>query len=275
MKMTTETRYALDPASAEKLDTEGLRAHFHVPNLFQPGQINLTYTHYDRMVLGGVMPGGSALVLDNMPETGTASILDRREMGVLVIEGSGRVEATGQNFDMAKGDLLYLAMGSGPVTFSGAAKFYLVSTPAHRACQSRLITVAEARRVEMGTKEQANERVIIQFLHPEVHETCQLTMGYTQFQPGSVWNTMPAHLHDRRMEAYLYFELDGDARVFHFMGRPQQTRHLVMANEDAVISPPWSIHSGAGTSSYTFCWAMAGDNADFTDMDMVPMEDLR
>ena len=275
MKTRTETRYALDPASAEKLDTDGLRAHFHVPDLFQPGQINLTYTHYDRMVLAGVVPGDRPLVLDHVPETGTASILDRREMGVLVIAGSGRVEAAGQVHDMAKGDLLYLAKGSGPVTFSGAAKFYLVSTPAHRACQSRLITVAEARRVEMGTNEQANERVIIQFLHPDVHETCQLTRGYTQFRPGSVWNTMPAHLHDRRMEAYLYFELADEARVFHFMGRPQQTRHLVIANEEAVISPPWSIHAGSGTSSYTFCWAMAGDNTDFTDMDMVAMGDLR
>lgn len=273
--MTNETRYALDPTSAEKLDTEGLRAHFHVPDLFQPGQIKLVYTHYDRMVLGGVMPGDTSLVLDHMPEAGTASILDRREMGVLVIQGTGQVMAAGQSYDMSKGDLLYLARGSGPITFSGAAKFYLVSTPAHRTCQSRLIRVTEARRVEMGTKEQANERVIIQFLHPDVHETCQLTMGYTQFQPGSVWNTMPAHLHDRRMEAYLYFEVQDDARVFHFMGRPEQTRHIVMANEEAVISPPWSIHSGAGTSSYTFCWAMAGDNTDFTDMDMVAMADLR
>jgi len=258
--MTNETRYALDPTSAEALDTEGLRAHFHVPGLFQPGEIKLVYTHYDRMILGGVMPDGGTLTLDHMPETKTPSILDRREMGVLVIDGTGTVSAAGQTFDMEKGNLLYLGMGAGPITFTGDAKFYLVSTPAHRTCETRLIKVEDARRVEMGSKEQANERVIIQFLHPDVHETCQLTMGYTQFQPGSVWNTMPAHLHDRRMEAYLYFEVD---------------RHIVMANEEAVISPPWSIHSGAGTSSYTFCWAMAGDNVDFTDMDMVPMEALR
>ena len=210
-----------------------------------------------------------------MPETGTASVLDRREMGVLVVEGSGAISAAGAEHAMEKGDLLYLAMGSGPVRFAGEAKFYLVSTPAHRACETRLITVGEARRVEMGSKDQANERVIIQFLHPEVHETCQLTMGYTQFAPGSMWNTMPAHLHDRRMEAYLYFDLAPEARVFHLMGRPEETRHIVVANEEAVISPPWSIHSGAGTGSYTFCWAMAGDNTDFTDMDMVAMEDLR
>ena len=273
--MKNETRYAFDPVSAEKLDTEGLRSEFHVPGLFQSGRIMLVYTHYDRMVLGGVWPDGAPLVLDHMAETGTKSILDRREMGVLIIEGGGEVEAAGETYSMAKGDLLYLAMGSGPVSFSGDAKFYLVSTPAHRACQSRLIHVDEARRLELGSKEEANERVIIQFLHPDVHDTCQLTMGYTQFKPGSVWNTMPAHLHDRRMEAYLYFELDDEARVFHFMGRPQATRHIVVANEEAVISPPWSIHSGVGTSSYTFCWAMAGDNTDFTDMDMVKMEDLR
>ena len=273
--MKTETRYAIDPTSAEALDTEGLRDHFHVPDLFAPGEIRIVYTHYDRMILGGVMPDGATLTLDAIPETKTPSILERREMGVLIIEGTGAVEAAGTTYEMKKGDLLYLGKGSGPIAFKGEAKFYLVSTPAHRACESRLIPVDEARRVEMGSKEQANERVIIQFLHPEVHETCQLTMGYTQFAPGSLWNTMPAHLHDRRMEAYLYFEVPDDARVFHFMGRPEATRHIVMANEEAVISPPWSIHSGAGTSSYTFCWAMAGDNVDFTDMDMVPMEALR
>jgi 4-deoxy-L-threo-5-hexosulose-uronate ketol-isomerase len=273
--MKTETRYAIDPPSAEALDTAGLRAHFHVPDLFEPGAVRLVYTHYDRMILGGACPGGGTLTLDHVAEAGTATMLERREMGVLVIEGAGTVTAGGQDHGMEKGDLLYLAMGSGPVSFAGEAKFYLVSTPAHRACETRLITVAEARRVELGSKEQANERVIIQFLHPEVHETCQLTMGYTQFAPGSLWNTMPAHLHDRRMEAYLYFDLDPEARVFHFMGRPQETRHIVVADQEAVISPPWSIHSGAGTGSYTFCWAMAGDNTDFTDMDMVAMEDLR
>lgn len=273
--MTTETRHAIDPTSAEQLDTEGLRSHFHVPNLFRPGELNLVYSHYDRMIIGGAMPNGAALTLDHVAETGTASILDRREMGVLVVSGTGTVSTNKAAHEMSKGDLLYLSMGTGPVTFDGDAKFYIVSTPAHRACQTRLIKVEEARRVELGSKEQANERVIIQFLHPEVHETCQLSMGYTQFSPGSMWNTMPAHVHDRRMEAYLYFDLAPEARVFHFMGRPEATRHIVVANEQAVISPPWSIHCGAGTNAYTFCWAMAGDNTDFTDMDMVPMEALR
>ena len=171
-----------------------------------------------------------------------------------------------------RGEML---MDGKPVTFSGPGRFYILSAPAHRACPSRLITVKDARRVELGSAETSNERVILQFLHPEVAESCQLLMGYTQFAPGSVWNTMPAHVHDRRMEAYLYFELGPDQRVFHFMGKPDETRHLVMANEDAVVSPPWSIHCGAGTGAYTFCWAMAGDNVDFTDMDMVAMGDLR
>ncbi|TFL17396.1 5-dehydro-4-deoxy-D-glucuronate isomerase [Jannaschia formosa] len=273
--MTTQTRYAIDPTSAEAMGTEDLRAHFHVPGLFRPGEVTLVYTHYDRMIVGGAMPEGAALTLDHVAEAGTASVLDRREMGVLAVEGSGTVSAAGQSHAMEKGDVLYLAMGSGPVTFEGEAKFYIVSTPAHRACQTRLIRPGEARRVELGSKDQANERVIIQFLHPEVHETCQLSMGYTQFSPGSMWNTMPAHLHDRRMEAYLYFDLAPQARVFHLMGRPEATRHIVVANEEAVISPPWSIHAGAGTNAYSFCWAMAGDNTDFTDMDMVPMEALR
>ncbi len=270
-----QTRYAIDPTSAEALGTEELRAHFHVPGLFVPGEIKLVYSHYDRMILGGVMPAGGALILNEVPETKTPSLLDRREIGILVISGRGDVAAAGKSYSMEKGNLLYLAMGSGPITFSGDAKFYLVSTPAHRACETRLIKVDEAKRVVLGSPEQANERVIIQFLHPDVHETCQLTMGYTQFKPGSIWNTMPAHLHDRRMEAYLYFDVDEGARVFHFMGRPEATRHIVVGNEEAVISPPWSIHSGAGTSAYTFCWAMAGDNVDFTDMDMVPMKDLK
>ncbi len=273
--LTVETRHAIDPATAKGLDTAGLRSHFHADGLFADGEIRLVYTHYDRLVLGGAVPAGGSLVLDHVKECGTPSILDRREMGILNIGESGMVSAGGTDYTVNKGDVLYLGMGSGPVTLSGAGRFYILSAPAHRSCPSKLIRIEDARRVEMGSAETSNERVILQFLHPEVAESCQLLMGYTQFAPGSVWNTMPAHLHDRRMEAYLYFELDADQRVFHFMGQPDETRHLVMANEDVVISPPWSIHCGAGTGAYTFCWAMAGDNVDFTDMDMVAMGDLR
>ena len=273
--LRTETRHAIDPASARSLDTEMLRRHFHKGGLFAEGTIDLVYTHYDRVILGSAVPSGEPLVLDHVPETGTASFLDRREMGVLNIGGAGEVSVGGTAHAVGAGEVLYVGMGSGPVTFSGAGRFYIVSCPAHRACPVRLVTQAEARKVELGARETANERVIRQFLHPEVVDTCQLVMGVTSFAKGSLWNTMPAHLHDRRMEAYLYYDMPADRRVFHFMGEPSQTRHLVMANEEAVISPPWSIHCGAGTGSYTFCWAMAGDNVDFTDMDMVAMEDLR
>ena len=275
MTVTTSTRYAVDPSHAKTLDTEGLRDHFHVGGLFKPGEITLVYSHYDRFVLGGAVPDGGALVLDRVAETGTGTFLERREMGVLNIGDPGEVTVGDESFRLDANELLYVGMGSGPVTFSGNGRFYLVSTPAHRRCPTRHLRASDGKRVELGSREAANERVIIQFLHPDVTETCQLTMGYTQFMPGSLWNTMPAHLHDRRMEAYMYYQLDTDARVFHFMGQPSETRHIVMRNEEAVISPPWSIHSGAGTGSYTFCWAMAGDNTDFTDMDMVPMEALR
>ena len=271
----TQTRYAIDPATAKTLGTEDLRSHFHVGGLFAVDEINLVYSHYDRLILGSAVPGSGTLTLDHMPETGTQGFLDRREMAVLNIGETGTVTVAGETYTLARGEVLYIGMGSGAVAFSGAGRFYLLSAPAHRACPTTHIRESDARRVEMGSREQANERVILQILHPEVCESCQLLMGYTQFAPGSVWNTMPAHLHDRRMEAYLYFDIAPEQRVFHIMGDPSETRHLVMANEEAVISPPWSIHCGAGTGAYTFCWAMAGDNVDFTDMDMVAMEDLR
>ncbi len=273
--LTVETRYAIDPETAKGLDTAGLRSHFHAGGLFADGEIRLVYSHYDRLIMGGAVPGNGSLTLDHVAECGTASILDRREMGILNIGETGTVSAGGKEHTVAKGDVLYIGMGSGPVTFSGPGRFYVLSAPAHRACPTKLITVKDARRVELGSAETSNERVILQFLHPEVAESCQLLMGYTQFASGSVWNTMPAHVHDRRMEAYLYFDMGPEQRVFHFMGKPEETRHMVIANEEAIISPPWSIHCGAGTGAYTFCWAMAGDNTDFTDMDMVAMEDLR
>lgn len=273
--LKTQTRHAIDPATAKTLDTTELRDHFHVGGLFRDGEVNLVYSHYDRLILGSAVPSGGTLTLDTVKETGTPSILDRREMGILNIGDTGTVTVGGKDYSLENGEVLYIGMGAGPVTFGGKGRFYVLSAPAHQTHPTKLIKLADARRVEMGARETANERVIIQFLHPEVCQSCQLLMGYTQFAEGSVWNTMPAHLHDRRMEAYLYFQLPADSRVFHLMGEPSETRHIVMANEEAVISPPWSIHAGAGTSSYTFCWAMAGDNVDFTDMDMIAMGDLR
>jgi 4-deoxy-L-threo-5-hexosulose-uronate ketol-isomerase len=273
--LTVETRHAMDPEAARRLDTDGLRRAFHAGGLFADGEVRLVYTHYDRMIVGGAVPAGGALALDHVKETGTASVLDRREMAILNIGPPGTVEAGGTSHAMGKGDVLYLGRGSGPVTFSGAGRFYILSAPAHATFPARLIRIGEAKQVRLGASETSNERTIYQFVHPDVMESCQLVVGYTQFAPGSVWNTMPAHLHDRRMEAYLYFDLAEDARVFHFMGEPQETRHLVMRNEEAVISPPWSIHCGCGTGAYTFCWAMAGDNVDYRDVEMVAMESLR
>ncbi|KIN62906.1 4-deoxy-L-threo-5-hexosulose-uronate ketol-isomerase [Sulfitobacter noctilucicola] len=269
-----QTRYAIDPETAKTFDTAKLRDHFHVSDLFAEDEIRLVYSHYDRLIMGSAVPASGPLVLDNVAETGTSTFLERREMAALNLGDAGTITVGGQTHQVGNGEVLYIGMGAGPVTLE-SGRFYLLSAPAHRTCPTKLITLADARRIEMGARETANERVIIQFLHPDVCESCQLLMGYTQFAPGSVWNTMPAHVHDRRMEAYLYFDVPQDQRVFHIMGTPEETRHIVMANEEAVISPPWSIHCGAGTASYTFCWAMAGDNVDFTDMDMVAMEDLR
>lgn len=270
-----KTRYAIDPATAKGLDTQGLRDHFHVGDLFESGEIKLVYSHYDRLIIGSAVPTNADIKLDNVPETGTGSILERREMGILNIGETGAVSVGGETYSVGNGEVLYVGKGAGEITFSAPGRFYILSAPAHKTYPTKLIKIEDAKRVELGSQETANERVIIQLLHPDVCESCQLLMGYTQFAPGSVWNTMPAHVHDRRMEAYLYFDMSDEQRVFHFMGKPEETRHIVVANEEAVISPPWSIHSGAGTGSYTFCWAMAGDNVDFTDMDMIAMEDLR
>jgi 4-deoxy-L-threo-5-hexosulose-uronate ketol-isomerase len=273
--LQTHTRYAIHPATAKTLDTDQLRDHFLVDGLFADGKIKLIYSHYDRLILGSAVPGSGTLTLDKVAETGTATFLERREMAVLNVGGTGTVSVAGDTHSLDKGEVLYIGMGAGPIDFAGAGRFYILSAPAHRTCPTRLIKISDARRVEMGASETSNKRVILQFLHPEVADSCQLLMGYTQLSEGSVWNTMPSHTHDRRMEAYLYFDMPVDRRVFHMMGEPTQTRHIVMANEEAVISPPWSVHAGAGTGSYTFCWAMAGDNVDFTDMDMIPMEALR
>ncbi len=272
--LTVETRHAIDPATAKGMDTEALRKHFHVGGLFQDGEIRLIYTHYDRMIVGGAVPGAGSLTLDKVAEAGTPTILDRREMVIVNIGDAGTVTADAE-YEMGRGDMLYLGMGVGPVTFSGEGRFYILSAPAHQTYPSRLVKIDEAATVELGSIETSNERVIYQFIHPDVMKSCQLVVGMTKLAPGSVWNTMPAHLHDRRMEAYLYVDLPEDARVMHFMGRPDETRHLVVKNEEGAISPPWSIHSGAGTSNYTFIWAMAGDNVDYRDVEMVAMGDLR
>ncbi len=273
--LTVRTIHAVDAETAKTYDTARLREKFHVSDTFADGEIRLTYTHYDRMIVGGAVPAGQNLVLDHVPETGTPSFLDRREMGILNIGDAGTVSAGGETYEMNRGEILYLPVGAGAITFGGNGRFYVTSSPAHRVTVAKLIRQEDARKVELGSAETANDRTIYQCIHPDVVDSCQLVMGYTQLHNGSVWNTMPAHTHDRRMEAYLYFDIAEGQRVFHFMGEADETRHMVMSEEDIAISPPWSIHCGAGTGSYTFCWVMAGDNVDFTDMDMIPMEDLR
>lgn len=273
--LTVQTRHAVHQDHAKGMDTATLRQHFLTEGLFADGEIRLVYTHYDRFVMGAAVPAGGQLTLDKVAETRTPSFLDRREMGIVNIGSAGTVIAAGKTYTMNTGDVLYLGMGSGAVTFAGAGRYYITSAPAHRTCPSRLVTMAQAIEVNLGAPDTANERTIRQFIHPKVMGSCQLVMGYTTLHTGSVWNTMPPHTHDRRMEAYLYFGMAPQARVLHLMGEPTETRHMFVANEQGVLSPPWSIHSGAGIGTYQFIWAMAGDNVDFTDMDMLDAGDLQ
>lgn len=278
--MRVDIRQAVGPEAAKAFDTAELRKNFLVETLFVPGEIRLDYTHLDRLVVGGAMPVSEGVALEPIRETGTPGFLDRREMTVVNVGGPGEVVAGGDSFTLQHRDMLYLGKGTAGVRFASVekerpAKFYLLSAPAHKEIPSRLIRIGDAKRIDLGARATSNERSIYQFVHPDVMESCQLVVGMTVLAEGSVWNTMPCHVHDRRSEAYLYFGLPESARVFHFMGEPSETRHLVVANEQAILSPGWSIHSGAGTSNYSFIWAMAGDNVDYTDVDMIAMEDLR
>ena len=271
------SRHAIDPSAAAAMGTDELRHNFHIGGLFSQGKINLTYTHYDRMIVGGAMPGKTPLKLEAIKPTGTKNFLDRRELVAVNVGDAGTVTVSGEAHKLGLRDMIYVGLGE-EVSFSSddaskPAKFYLLSAPAHRACPTKLLTIANAKRLDLGSQETSNERSIFQFT--TTIETCQLVVGMTQLAKGSVWNTMPAHIHDRRMEVYLYFDLADNARVFHFMGEPEETRHIVMANEEAVLSPVWSIHSGAGTSNYAFVWAMAGDNVDYADVDPVPLGEMR
>ena len=273
--LSVETRHAIDPKSAKTFDTQALRDNFLVSDIFADGEIRLIYTHYDRMIVGGAVPAGAALTLDKVTEAGTDSVLDRREMTVVNIGAAGLVSVADTEYAMEKGDMLYIGKGAGAITFSGAGRYYILSAPAHKTFPNRLIKIEESAVVELGEAATSNKRKIHQFVHPLVMESCQLVVGMTMLEPGSVWNTMPAHVHDRRMEAYLYIDVPDDQGVIHLMGEPTETRHMVVRNEQGAISPPWSIHSGAGTSNYTFIWAMAGDNVDYTDMDFIDMDDMR
>lgn len=280
MNIDYENRYAIGHNEAKGFDTEQLRANFLADDLFQQDKIKLVYTHYERFIVGGAVPVAQSLSLDAIDPLKAQHFLDRRELGVINIGGSGVVVVDGQEFQLDNKEALYVGAGNKSVTFASVneanpAKFYLNSAPAHKSYPNKKITTADANKLELGSLETSNERTIYQLIINSVVETCQLQMGMTSLKPGSVWNTMPAHQHDRRMEAYLYFDLAEDQAVSHFMGEPKQTRLIWTANEQAVISPPWSIHSGAGTTNYTFIWGMAGENLDYDDMDKYGPTELR
>lgn len=275
-----EQRYASSPSALPLANTAQLRTEFLIESVFRPDSITATYSHYDRMLLGGIMPVRHPLDLPNYGELKADFFLERREIGIINVGGPGAVMANSVTYELAKLDCLYVGQGCEIVTFSShdpeqPAQFYYLSAPAHQTYATRLVTSAEATPVELGSSETVNQRTIYKYVHMDGAESCQLVMGLTVLKPGSVWNTMPAHTHDRRSEAYLYFDLPADQRVIHLMGQPTETRHLVVADRQAIISPPWSIHSGCGTSHYSFIWGMAGENKQFTDMDAVPISALR
>lgn len=276
-----ETRYTHSPKDIEHYSTEELRREFLVEKVFVPGDIRLTYTHNDRMIFGGVTPTTEALEIVLTDELGVDYFLERRELGIINIGGSGTIEIDGQKESMKKQDGYYIGKETKQVIFASddpqkPAKFYISSVPAHKKYPNVKISIDQIRPMETGAGETLNERKIYQYIHPNVCESCQLQMGYTILEPGSAWNTMPSHTHERRMEAYVYFDYaNEDTRVFHMMGKPDETKHLVVNQEQAVISPSWSIHSGIGTSNYSFIWAMCGENITYTDMDMVSMDQLK
>jgi 4-deoxy-L-threo-5-hexosulose-uronate ketol-isomerase len=271
---------AIDPVRAQSMNTAELREAFLLANLFQPDEIILAYSENDRAVIGSAIPVQKKLALTTAKELAANYFAERREIGVLNIGGAGQVAVEAQTFDLANRDMLYIGRGAKEIIFSSEsqstpAAFFLMSFPAHQTYPTRLARFSEAAAVRLGAPENANQRTIYKYIHPGGVQSCQLVMGFTQMQNGSIWNTMPPHTHARRMEVYLYFDVPESARVFHFIGKPEETRHLVIANRQAVISPSWSIHSGAGTSAYAFCWAMGGENQAFEDMDAVRIDQLR
>jgi 4-deoxy-L-threo-5-hexosulose-uronate ketol-isomerase len=277
-----EIRQPIHSEHMRSLDTEGLRRHFLVQDLFLPDQVTLTYSQIDRIIVGGIMPvsGGVAFSADLGRHTGTDFFLQRRELGLINIGGAARVVVDGETFEVDGREALYIGQGAKALEFFSVdagqpAKLYFNCAPAHTAYPHRKVTLAQASPETLGAAATSNRRTIYKFLVPDVLPTCQLSMGMTQLEPGNMWNTMPCHTHDRRMEVYFYFDMAPDATVFHMMGEPTQTRHIVVRNEQAVINPSWSIHSGVGTQAYTFIWGMVGENQVFKDMDHVPMTTLR
>ena len=275
-----QIRYSPNRSDYPKLNTDELRSSFLIESLFTPGRVELVYTDADRAIVGSAVPAGGPLELGADAELRAACFCERRELGVLNIGGEGAVAVDGKPFDLGNLDCLYIGRGSRDISFSSLsvsnpAAFYLLSYPAHAPYPTALARSGEATRVELGAAADANRRTIHKYIHPAGLKSCQLVMGYTQLHEGAVWNTMPPHTHSRRSEVYLYFGVGPNRRVMHFMGAPRQTRHLVVADRQAVISPSWSIHCGCGTGAYSFCWGMGGENQAFEDMDLVPVETLK
>ncbi|MBO0951425.1 5-dehydro-4-deoxy-D-glucuronate isomerase [Fibrella forsythiae] len=273
-------RHAIGLNELKHSTTESLRADFLIESLFEANTIQAVYTHYDRVIVGGALPTTESVTLPTYDNLKSTYFLERRELGIINVGGSGSVTVDGTVHSLNKLDGLYVGKGCQDVSFQSAeaadpARFFLMSAPAHAVHPTAKLAKEEANPTRLGARETANERTIYKYIHAAGLASCQLVMGLTVLESGSIWNTMPAHVHDRRMETYLYFDVPADHRVFHLMGPPDQTRHIVVANHQAILSPPWSIHSGAGTASYSFIWGMAGENLDFADMDFAPISTLR
>ena len=280
MAISYEVRYAASPKEVQGFNTQELRDEFLVQNLLEANQLKLVYSHYDRFIVGGAVPTENSIELEAIDPLKAQYFLERRELGIINIGGSGSVSVDGTVYQLNHKEALYVGQGNKKVVFSSdsvaaPAQFYLNSTPAHKSFPTKKIGINDVEVVELGAPETANARTLRKYIVNSVVDVCQLQMGMTTLKPGSVWNTMPAHVHDRRMEVYLYIEVAEDQAVCHFMGQPQETRHIWMANNEAVISPPWSVHSGSGTSNYTFIWGMAGENLDYGDMDVCKINELR
>lgn len=278
--MTLKVRYASHPEDAKQYGTDRLREEFLIESIFAKDEANFTYSFYDRHIVGGAMPVDTTITLPSYEELKSEYFLDRREMGIINIGGDATITVDGTVYTLGFKEALYIGQGSKVITFasvnsSAPAKLYINSSPAHKTFPTRHVTLGDANVLQLGSLETSNERQINQLLVKEVVQTCQLQMGITALKPGSVWNTMPAHTHNRRMEAYFYFEVPAGQAICHFMGEPDNTRHIWMKNEQAVISPTWSIHSAAGTSNYSFIWGMSGENLDYTDMDIRQPNELK
>ena len=278
--MKLDIRYPSHQDDAKHYTTETLRKHYLVEQIFVADEGVFTYSHFDRIVAGGVMPVNTAVALTGSKEMASEYFLERREMGVINIGGDGRITVDGTAFDIKAKDGLYVGMGAKSIVMESCdpqnpAKFYINTCPAHKTYPTVKVDIEKANKRPLGTAENCNKRTIYQYFHPDVMESCQLCMGMTALEPGSNWNSMPCHTHERRMEVYFYFDLSDSDVIFHMMGEPSETRHIVLHNEQAVISPSWSIHTGVGTSNYTFIWGMCGENQTFDDMDGIPMMGLK